>query len=250
MGIGTYPQAKEVTMSNDLSPKDKILVALTQLDPNDDSHWNTDGLPNTGTVQRIAHDQTIKRGDIQNARPGFDRDTARAEVTSATGTAPADFEEAPGLSSAAKAEAVATATAGDEVEISDDQLRALLAKKVKDAEAKIEQGRQMARDAVVMQQEGINETNAARREFHKYFPPMTQAQNIKAHLAAENEARAARVAHQGAASHLDAVRRAPVGSINRGYGRGASRGAFSRQDAARLGFLTPEAKAAGVGVKA
>jgi hypothetical protein len=235
-------------MANDLSPKDKILAALAQLDPNNDSHWNTDGLPNTGTVQRIANDQTIKRGDLQNARPGFDRDTALAEAK-ANAPAPAEFDEAPaapgggtgGLTSAVKAEAVA---AGEEVEITDDQLRALLAKRVKDAEQKIEQGRQMARDAVVMQQQGVEETNAARREFHKYFPPMTQAQNIKAHLAAENAARAARVASQGSASHLDAVKRAPVGSINRGYGRGASRGAFSRQDAARLGFLTPEARAA------
>jgi hypothetical protein len=245
-------------MSNELSPKDKILAALAQLDPNNDSHWNTDGLPNTGTVQRIANDQTIKRGDLQNARPGFDRDTARAEATAA---APADVEDvsaAPGLTPAIKAEAVAVvaavaavaAAAVEEVNISDDQLRALLGKKVKDAELKIEQGRQMARDAVVLQQQGLDETNAARREFHKFFPPMTAAENIKAHLAAENAARVARVAQQGSASHLDAVRRAPVGSINRGYGRGASRGAFSRQDAARLGFLTPEAKAAAAAAKA
>lgn len=232
-------------MANELSPKDKILAALAQLDPTNDSHWNTDGLPNTGTVQRIANDQTIKRGGLQNARPGFDRDTALAE---AKAKAPADFEEAPapgsgggGLTPAVKAEAVA---AGEVVEISDDQLRGLLSKRVKDAEQKIEQGRQLARDAVVMQQQGLEETNAARREFHKCFPPMTQAQNIKAHLAAENAARAARVATQGSASHLDAVKRAPVGSINLGYSRGASRGAFSRQDAARLGFLTPEARAA------
>jgi hypothetical protein len=241
-------------MSNELSPKDKILAALAQLDPNNDSHWNTDGLPNTGTVQRIANDQTIKRGDLQNARPGFDRDMARAEAKAA----PADFEEAPaapgnGLDPAVKAEAVAKLAAGEEVEITDDQLRAVLAKRVKDAEAKLEQGRQMARDAAVMQQEGLAEINAARRDFHKYFPPLTEAQNIKAHLAAENEARAARVRQQGSASHLDAVRHAPVGSINRGYGKGSQRGAFSRQEAARLGFITPEAKAAAAsaaGVKA
>ena len=236
-------------MSNDPSPKDKILAALAQLDPNDDSHWNTDGLPNTGTVQRIAHDQTIKRGDLQSARPGFDRDTARAEAKAA----PADFEEAPVadggtvLSPAAKAEAVAAVAASEEVEISDDQLRTLLVNKVKAAEAKIEQGRAMVRDGTMMQNSGFDELKAAQREFHKYFPPMTAAQNIKAHLAAENEARATRVRQQGAPSHLDAVRRAPVGSINRGYGRGASRGAFSRQDAARLGFLTPEARAAANG---
>ena len=236
-------------MSNDLSPKDKILAALAKLDPNDDSHWNTDGLPNTGTVQRIANDQTIKRGDLQNARPGFDRDAARAEAAAAVAAAPADFEEAPatqGLTPAAKAEAIASIAGSEEVEISDDQLRALLVNKVKAAEAKIEQGRALVREGTIMQQDGLNETNAARREFHKYFPPMTQAQNIKAHLAAENEARAARVQRQGAASHLDAVRRAPVGSINRGYGRGSSRGAFSRQEAARLGFQVPAAQNTGV----
>lgn len=235
-------------MSNDLSPKDKILSVLAKLDPNDDSHWNTDGLPNTGTVQRIAADQTIKRGDIQNARPGFDRDAARAEVKG-----PADFEDVPAasvadggttLAPAAKAEAVAAVAASEEIEITDAQLREVLVKRVKTAEAKIEQGRAMVRDGTVMQNTGFDELKVAQRDFHKYFPPMTAAQNIKAHLAAENEARAERVRQQGASSHLDAVRRAPVGSINRGYGRGASRGAFSRQEAARLGFLTPEAKAA------
>ena len=54
----------------------KILAALAQLDPADNSHWTSDGLPNTGVVQRIANDQTIKRTDIQSARPGFDREAA------------------------------------------------------------------------------------------------------------------------------------------------------------------------------
>lgn len=249
MGIGAYPQANEATMPNDTSPKDKIIAALSQLEPNDDSHWNSDGLPNTGAIQRIVNDQTIKRGDIQNARPGFDREMARAEAQAKGG--PADFEEAPGggtggLTSTTKAEAVAAVADSQEVEISDDQLRAMLAKRVKTAEAKIEQGRQMARDAAVMQQQGLDESNAARRDLHKYFPPMTAAQNIKAHLVAENAARAERVARQGAASHLDAVRRAPTGSINRGYGNGASRGAFSRREAARLGFQVPSAQQTGV----
>jgi hypothetical protein len=239
-------------MTNDLSPKDKILAALSQLDPNDDSHWNTDGLPNTGTVQRVANDQTIKRGDIQNARPGFDRDAARAAQAPADfeeSMAPADFEEAPatrgGLSSATKAEAIAAVAASEEVEISDDQLRAMLAKRVKDADQKRENGFVMVRDGNIMQQQALDERNAALRDLHKYFPPMTQAENIKAHLAAENAARAARVNGGGAASHLDAVKRAPVGSINRGYGRGASRGAYTRQDAARLGFQVPGTAPAG-----
>jgi hypothetical protein len=219
-------------MSNELSPKDKILAALAQLDPNNDSHWNTDGLPNTGTIQRIANDQTIKRGDLQNARPGFDRDTARAE---AAPTGDLEAPAAPGLSSAVKAEAVATVAEDQEVEISDDQLRAVLSKRVKTAEQKIEQGHQMAHDAVLLQRTGLEESNAARRDLHKYFPPITEAENIKAHLVAENAARAARVAQQGASSHLDAIRRASVASVNRGYGPGASRGAFSRREANRLG---------------
>lgn len=236
----------------------KILAALDKLDPTDNSHWNSDGLPNTGTVQRLANDQTIKRSDIQNARPGFDRasavaapapgnDAAPVEPGSGTGGEPGSGGGSkPGLDSATKAEAVAAATASTEVEISDEQLHAMLAKRVKDAELKGEVGRAMVRDGNVMRDDALTELNAAQRDLHKYFPPMTAAENIKNHLRAEAEIRAARVRQQGgsAPSHLDALRRPGVGSVNRGYGPGRSAGTFDRKTAAKMGFVVPGSPAA------
>jgi hypothetical protein len=227
-------------MANELTPK--ILAALARLDPADNGHWNSDGLPNTGTVQRLANDQTIKRSDIQTAKPGFDRAAAvAAPVEKAVAPTTAAPEPKPGLDSATKAEAVEAVA---EVEISDAQLNAMLKKRVADAEAMIETGRAMVRDGTVMQENGLNAVNAARRDLHKYFPPMTAAENIKNHLRAETALRAARVQQTGAPSHLDALRRPGGSSVNRGFGPGRSAGTFNRKEAAKMGFVVPGSPAA------
>lgn len=224
----------------------KVLAALAQLDPSDDSHWNTDGLPNTGTVQKLANDQTIKRSDIQAARPGFDRAAAVEAKAPKAATpiepiAPVEAKVSvtkPVLDDkAAKAAAIAGT---EEVVVSDAQLRAHLTKRVKDAEQKREAGKAMQRDGIVMQNDAAHELTADQRDLHKWFPPMTAAENIKAHLRAEAEIRQARV-QQGAAaaSHLDQIRRPGGFSANKGYGPGRSKGTFSLKEAAKLGMVVP-----------
>jgi hypothetical protein len=226
-------------------PIPKVLDALAKLDPANDSHWTNDGLPKTSVVQQIAKDTTIQRPDIQNARPGFDREAAKAlaqtdplaenfegDPAQTEAPKPVVSQELPGDNKAVPVEA-------ETVEISDEQLVALLDKRIKTAEDKITNGRQQEADAQLMQNQGHDELRAARRDKNKYFPPITQSENVKSYIEASNAERAERVRQQGAASHLDALRRPGGGSINRGYGRGASRGAYSRQEAARLGFRVP-----------
>lgn len=232
---------------------DKIDAALKQLDPANNDHWTDDGLPKTAVVQKIAKDMTITRSDIQAARPGFDRDLAKASLPQQM----ADFEDpalapAPTPAPEPLVQGDNPASNGEEmVEISDEQLQALLEKRVADGEKLIEDGRSMVARGLKMQEDGQKALMMARRDKNKYFPPITPAQNIQSYLEASNAERAARVAHMRGASQLD---RARGGGNSRGWGRGHARGAFSRQEAARMGFIVPGSPAAagrgGGGVKA
>ena len=222
----------------------KILAALDQLDPADNTHWTNDGLPNTGVVQRIANDQTIKRPDIQNARPGFDRAAALAAAAP-----PADFEEVPATAPVVAKTSVTApvASQGETVMVTDAQLHASLSKQIRDAEAMVEQGRKMQNEGGKMEGDGLKQLQTARVNFHKYFPPMTQAENTRAAIEASNAERMARVTARGFASQLDAAKR---GGNARGWnGQAQSRGpdgarAFSRKEAAAMGFAVPGSAAA------
>ena len=136
-------------------------------------------------------------------------------------------------------------------ELSPDQLRQALQHRVTVAE-------QARRDAIQMQKDGARleiqhgkDIIAARAALHKHFPPMTAAENIRQHLAAENAQRVARVELQKAhgvtnpaASHLDAIRNPSRGSVNRGFGPGRSAGTFGRAQASKMGGVIPGSKAA------
>ena len=224
----------------------KVQSALAQLDHSNDDHWTDDGLPKTSVVQTVAKDTTIKRADITAARPGFDRATAKAAVPPEP---LADFEDpaaAPGAPTPAASAPKALQDDAETVEISDAQLLKLLDNRVAAAEEKITRARQMESDAQKMQNAGHDELRAARRDKNKYFPPITEAQNVRSYLDSSNAERAARVAAGNSASHLDAVRRGGAGghTVNLGYGNGSTRGAFTRKQAAQLGFLVPGSPAA------
>lgn len=55
----------------------KIAAALAQLDPSNDQHWTSDGLPRLDTVKFFAGDQSLTRDAVTSEAPGFTRSTAR-----------------------------------------------------------------------------------------------------------------------------------------------------------------------------
>jgi hypothetical protein len=55
--------------------KEKILIALAKLDPLDDDHWTIDGSPKIEVVSNLVS-STVKRQDIVNAAPDFNREKA------------------------------------------------------------------------------------------------------------------------------------------------------------------------------
>lgn len=60
--------------------KDKILLALSKLDKADDSHWTADGAPRVDVVAHLAGIAELKRSDITDAAPQFNRDTVLPAV--------------------------------------------------------------------------------------------------------------------------------------------------------------------------
>ena len=121
-------------------------------------------------------------------------------------------------------------------DVSRDQLYQALKSRYLAANKKVEDGKQMGRDSVKMIDDGQKELSDARAALNKHFPPLTAAENVRQHLAAENAARVARVEAQKAhgitnpvSSHLDAIRNPGRGSVNRGFGRGRSEGTYARK---------------------
>ncbi len=53
-----------------------IKEALTLLDPTDDSHWTSDGMPRMDVIESIVEDKSIVRADVTNADPEFCREVA------------------------------------------------------------------------------------------------------------------------------------------------------------------------------
>lgn len=75
----------------------KILEALGQLDPSNDNHWTSDGLPRIDSVKFLSGEPGLTRDDISKAAPGFSRQNplpktdaqAAGEQASGTPTEPA-----------------------------------------------------------------------------------------------------------------------------------------------------------------
>ena len=202
----------------------KIRTALSQLDPTNNDHWTDDGLPKTAVVQRLANDQTIKRQDIQNAQPGFERPAPTPEqqaVLDAAGAgAQTDDFGAPVDQTAGETKDTAQVNGAEPQQregeyLSEDEVRAVLQKRIDDAQASIDASRKMVTDGNNGIAAGIVALRAAQNDLHREFPPLTAAENIKQHLASENARRAERANVNGgrAPSQLDAA-----------YGRGNSRG--------------------------
>lgn len=61
----------------------KINEALAKLDPSNDAHWTTDGLPRLDVLKAFADDASITRDAVTLAKPAFTRATASAPAATA-----------------------------------------------------------------------------------------------------------------------------------------------------------------------
>lgn len=102
----------------------KILEALGKLDPTNDAHWTSDGLPRVDTVRLLAANPALDRDQITAAAPGFSRQTPGLQAATAPASAPAPVVTPPVAPVAADAAAQpvgdAGASAGDNASLNAD----------------------------------------------------------------------------------------------------------------------------------
>lgn len=171
-------------------PKEAIKQILEGLDHTNDALWTDDGSPLVTEIQKLANDKTVTRAQINEALPGFARkttdsvtedvqpeDEALGDETGGIGTEPGPLDIA--------------AQAGDDEELSSEQeherLRQIAFQRVQDAERAIS----AAKDAVSDAQRAV--VHAEQRHFRALqlfsakYPPLSSAENIKQHLARQQE---------------------------------------------------------------
>jgi len=196
----------------------RIRNALAQLDPNNNEHWTDENLPRTAVVQRIVNDQTVKRGDIQAANPNF----VRPQVGDPLGDPLGDPVEMTGPDVNGKPADVAPAAASPAQEqgelMTEAEVKQVLLDRVNAAQMVLNTAQAKIREGHREEAESHKALNAAIADFKRQFPPLTPAQNIKAHIAGENLRRMQSVQQRGpgSASQVDQ-------SMQRGNRRGWGR---------------------------
>lgn len=62
--------------TSDRVRKGAVRTALTKLDPKEDAHWTSTGLPSVEAVRELSGDKEVSRQDIQNLAPKLTREEA------------------------------------------------------------------------------------------------------------------------------------------------------------------------------
>ncbi len=94
----------------------KIKQALKILDPKDDLHWTAEGLPRMEVVEGLVGDSSIKRADVTNAAPEFNREEALSLVLVEPEPTPEDSDNIPGSPSTQEPEVVSEEAVPDKDE--------------------------------------------------------------------------------------------------------------------------------------
>ena len=176
----------------------KITDALKMLDHTNADHWTDDGLPRTSVVQKLAGDATIKRGDIQAAAPNFTRTkpTDAEGVALTPGSGGGGIKEGNGGIDLAPIEPIApevsatadvTESATEGRELTEGEVQAILTQRVRDADQALVDAVANVSEAQRIVRETQKLCNAARAELQSAFPPITAAENIKQHLARQQD---------------------------------------------------------------
>lgn len=188
-----------------------IREVLKSLDHKNDALWTDDGSPLVGEIQRLTNDKTVTRAEINEAQPGFTRiiavavaDDAADEPTEGIGSAPAPeivlktTDTPPPFDARLEPEVNGQGPALSEIEV-----RAILVRRIADAEQAVmdAKGRVAAAQADVIRAEQRHARAIA--DCQRKYPPLTAAENIKRHLASQQEALRQRVEGDGGVSQID-----------------------------------------------
>ncbi len=160
--------------------KEAIAEVLKSFDHTTDDIWTDDGAPLVSEVARLTNDKAITRAQINEALPGFARKTSETidENTQApvaknvTITLPPQELEDQGANDPTS-------------QLSTDDIRAILTRRVRDAEQGLVDARNAAASARQAETAAEQRLSRAILNHQRRFPPISVAENIKAHLAAQ-----------------------------------------------------------------
>ena len=154
------------------TPKAAIKEFLATLDLADDTNWTEDGSPSLSVIQQALDDTSITRAQINDAYPGFAR--VSPDEVKKTYSEPAADEPV----------AAAAILTGD-VRLTDDQMRTILTRRVRDAEQALLDATNHVSEATAEMVACQKRLGRAHLDHQRQFPPITAAANNKAHLAAQ-----------------------------------------------------------------
>jgi hypothetical protein len=191
------------------TPKEAIKEILDTLDITEDTNWTDDGMPALDVIQALANDETITRGQVNDASPGFVRQVGEAK------TAPI-----------APVVKVVPEYVVDN-EFTDDQMRGILDRRVNDAQDALIAAQKRQSEATQEVTRCQARLARAHSDRGRRFPPITAAQNIKAHL--EAQGREAMKRHGLDPDTTAAIGRWPIeAAMARSNRRGAGEGRPTR----------------------
>lgn len=148
------------------TPKETIREILDVLDITDDTNWTDDGAPALDVLQKLANDETITREQVNDANPGFVRQVAGDKPKAAKSAQP-------------KVKSIV------DRKFSDDEMREILNRRVRDAEDSLLAAQKAQSEATMEVARCTQRLARAHVDHEAQFPKITPAQNIKAHLAAQ-----------------------------------------------------------------
>ena len=169
-------------------PKEAIKQILEGLDHGNDALWTDDGSPLVTEIQRLANDKTVTRAQINEALPGFARKTTDSVTEDVQPEDEALGDETGGIGT----EPLAASEVQDgDVELSPEQdherLRQIALQRVHDAERAISTAKDAVSDAQRAVVQAEQRHTRALVLFSSKYPPLSSAENIKQHLARQQE---------------------------------------------------------------
>lgn len=204
--------------------KEAIAEVLNSLDHTNDAIWTDDGSPLVSEVQRLANDKTITRAQINDALPGFARKIADAtanEDEPATGGEPelapkSTVNTAPGAPFDDRMEPEVNG-AGEP--LSEDQVRAILTRRIRDAEQALTDARMRTSESRQEERKCEQRLARAHADHQRHYPAITAAENIKQHLESQQRQLRERVTGVGSGGGISQVDQAMQRSNKRGWTR-------------------------------
>jgi hypothetical protein len=189
-------------------PKEAIAEILQTLDHTNDALWTDDGSPLVSEIQRLANDKTITRAQINDALPGFVRksaDSLTEEVQPEDELATDEVREITETAAAAASEEIAPEDDGFLTEEQETaRVRAIAQKRVQEAERALVDAKEAVAEAYRAERAAEQRYDRALTQYNTKFPPISAADNIKQHLARQQEMLRERVTGISSLNPLDA----------------------------------------------